>query len=37
LLNRFHGKVCVASVDHFKKCNLWITSTIHNTFSFEKG
>ena len=37
LLNRFHGKVCVTSVHDLEKSDLWITSTIRNTFSFEKG
>jgi hypothetical protein len=29
LLNRFHGKVCVASVDDLEECDLGITSKVN--------
>ena len=37
LLNSFHGKVSVASVDDLEKSYLRITSTIRRTFLFRKG
>lgn len=37
LFDRLNGEVCMASVHHFKKCNLRVSRKIFTTLKFPKG